>query len=80
MGKNHSTTVINSNIEPNDTTTTTSTINNKMNSNKFFQKYNDLFSEIEKFSSRYKQMKERAKNRNEEISILLNKRGKNKVI
>ena len=80
LGKNYSTPAINMNLEQNDTTTTTSTINNKMNSNKFFQKYNDLFCEIEKFSYRYKQMKERAKNRNEEISILLNKRGKNKVV
>ena len=79
LGKNYSSTAINFNVEQNDTNTTTSTVNNKMNSNKFFQKYNDLFCEIEKFSSRYKQMKERAKNRNEEISILLNKRGKSKV-
>lgn len=68
--KNSST--ITSNIEQNDTTV--ATINNKINSNHFIQKCNNILNEVDNFNNIYTQLKQKAQNRNKQISLLLNKK------
>ena len=68
--KNSST--INSNIEQVDTTTTT--INNKINSNHFMQKCNNILNEADNFNTIYTQLRQKSQNRNKQISLLLNKK------
>ena len=68
--KNSST--ITSNIEQIDTTTTT--INNKINSNHFTQKCNNILNEVDNFNTIYTQLKQKSQNRNKQISLLLNKK------
>ena len=65
--KNNSTIISN-----NDTTSTT--INNKIRSNHFLQKCNNILNEVNNFNTIYTQMKQKTQNRNKQISLLLNKK------
>jgi hypothetical protein len=66
------TSTITSNVEQVDTTTTT--INNKINSNQFIQKCNNILNEVDNFNTIYTQLKQKSQKRNKQISLLLNKK------
>ena len=65
---------ITTNIELSDTAATSTTLNNKIKTNHFLQKCNNLLNEVDNFNTIYSQLKQKSQNRNKQISLLLNKK------